>query len=127
LAIKLWMNSGFQFGILTARESPTVTRRAMELGIEHLAQGQEKKQPAAERMMAAMGCEPGQVCYIGDDLPDIPVMRQVALAVTPADAARDACDAAHWILRSSGGTGALRELIERLLRAKQRWEEHLRR
>ena len=127
LAIKLWMRSGFHFGVLTARESPVVLRRAHELGIEHLTQGQEQKLPAAQRMMAAMGCEPEQVCYIGDDLPDLPVMQKVGLAVTPADAARDACEAAHLILRSTGGDGALRELIERLLRAKQRWEEHLRR
>lgn len=126
LAIKLWMNSGFQFGILTARESPIVARRAAELGIQHVAQGKSKKKPAAEEMIAAMGCQPHQVCYIGDDLPDIPVMQHVALAVSPADAAVDARNAAHWILRSEGGDGALRELIERLLRAKQRWEEHLR-
>lgn len=126
LAIKLWINSGFSFGILTARNSPVVARRAEELGIEHVSQGREQKQPAAERMIAEIGCEPSQVCYIGDDLPDIPVMRQVGLAVAPADAAMEARKAAHWVLRSDGGTGALRELIERLLRAKQRWEEHLR-
>ena len=126
LAIKLWMNSGFQFGILTARDSTIVSRRATELGVRHVAQGQQKKLPAAEMMITSMGCTPEQVCYIGDDLPDIPVMKQVGLAVSPADAALDTRDAAHWILRSAGGDGALRELIERLLRAKQRWEEHLR-
>ena len=126
LAIKLWMKSGFQFGILTARESSIVSRRATELGIQHLAQGQQQKLPAAETMIASMGCHGSQVCYIGDDLPDIPVMRHVGLAVAPADAASDAQDAAHWILRSAGGDSAMRELIERLLRAKQRWEEHLR-
>jgi 3-deoxy-D-manno-octulosonate 8-phosphate phosphatase (KDO 8-P phosphatase) len=59
-------------------------------------------------------------------LNDLPVMKAVGLAVAPADAAADARDAAHWVLRSFGGTGAVRELIERLLRGKQRWEEHLR-
>ncbi|MFG0261462.1 MAG: HAD family hydrolase, partial [Novipirellula sp. JB048] len=69
-------------------------------------------------------CSPEQVCYIGDDLPDITVMKRVALAVAPADAATDARDAAHWVLRKQGGEGAVRELIERLLRAKGRWHEH---
>lgn len=126
VGIKAWMKSGFQFGILTARTSRIVQQRSSELGISHVQQGYEDKLPAAEAMMIAMGCEPGEVCYIGDDLPDIPVMRKVALAVAPADASTDARAAAHWILRSDGGDGALRELTERLLRGKQRWEEHLR-
>jgi 3-deoxy-D-manno-octulosonate 8-phosphate phosphatase (KDO 8-P phosphatase) len=126
LGIKLWINSGFQFGILTARQSSIVQRRADELGITHVQQGHKNKSPAADEMMRQFACQPSQVCYIGDDLPDIPVMSKVGLAVCPADAATDARNAAHWILRSNGGDGALRELIERLLRAKQRWEEHLR-
>ena len=126
VGIKAWMKSGFQFGILTARTSRIVEQRSSELGITHVQQGYEDKLPAAEAMMSAMGCEPAEVCYIGDDLPDIPVMRRVALAVAPADASTDARAAANWILRSDGGDGALRELTERLLRGKQRWEEHLR-
>jgi 3-deoxy-D-manno-octulosonate 8-phosphate phosphatase (KDO 8-P phosphatase) len=126
VAIKAWMKSGFDFGILTARSSEIVTYRAAELGIKHVQQGYEDKLPAAMSMMSVLGVKPEQVCYIGDDLPDIPVMRRVGLAVAPADAAFDAQEAAGWIMRSKGGEGALRELIERLLRSKHRWEEHLR-
>jgi YrbI family 3-deoxy-D-manno-octulosonate 8-phosphate phosphatase len=126
LGIKLWMNSGFHFGILTSRTSQIVQQRAAELGVQQVKQGFEIKRPAAEAIISELGCQPNEVCYVGDDLPDIPVMQMVGLAVTPADAASDARHAAHWILRSGGGEGALRELIERLLRAKQRWEEHLR-
>ena len=125
VAIKAWMKSGFGFGILTARTSDIVSHRAAELGIEHVQQGYEDKWPAAEAMMSELGCRPEQVCYIGDDLPDIAIMRRVALAVAPADAAFDAQEAAGWITRSNGGEGVLRELIERLLRSKHRWEEHL--
>jgi 3-deoxy-D-manno-octulosonate 8-phosphate phosphatase (KDO 8-P phosphatase) len=126
LGIKLWIRSGFHFGILTSRTSKAVLQRAAELGIPHVTQGCADKRPAAETMLRELGCAPGQVCYIGDDLPDISVMNYVGLAVVPADAAADACEAAHWILRSKGGEGAVRELIERLLHGKQRWEEHLR-
>ena len=126
VAIKAWMKSGFDFGILTARSSEIVTHRAAELGIKHVQQGYEDKLPAAMSMMSVLGVKPEQVCYIGDDLPDIPVIRRVGLAVAPADAAFDAQEAAGWIMRSKGGEGALRELIERLLRSKHRWEEHLR-
>ena len=126
LGIKLWMRSGFQFGILTSRTSKIVEQRAKELGVDQVRQGVDDKQPAAQTMISELGCDARAVCYVGDDLPDIPVMKMVRLAVAPADAASDARGAANWILRSSGGDGAIRELIERLLRAKQRWEEHLR-
>ena len=76
-------------------------------------------------MVRVMGYGRQQVCYIGDDLPDVGVMRWAGLAAAPADAAADARDAAHWVLKSGGGGGVLRELIERLLRAKGRWEEHV--
>jgi 3-deoxy-D-manno-octulosonate 8-phosphate phosphatase (KDO 8-P phosphatase) len=125
LGIKLWMRSGFQFGILTARNSNVVRIRADELGIKYVRQGFENKLPAALEMLEAMGCDLSSTCYIGDDLPDIAVMRRVALAVTPADGCTDAQHAAHWTLKHSGGDGAIRELTERLLRAKLRWEEHL--
>ena len=125
VAVKLWQKSGFQFGILTARTSKIVEHRAAELGITMVRQGYEQKAAAAAEMMSELGCRRDQVCYIGDDLPDIAVMNKVRLAAAPADATTDARAAAHWILRRGGGTGVLRELIERLLRAKGRWEEHL--
>src|SRR6056297_2710354 len=126
LAIKLWMNTGFQFGIITARTSPMVIKRADELGIEMVGQGHQDKWSAATEMMQSAGCSPEHVCYIGDDLPDLAVMWRVGLAVAPADAAQDVIEAADWVLQTPGGHGALRELIERLLRADERWEEHLR-
>ena len=125
LAIKLWMNSGFHFGILTSRTSNIVASRSKELGIEHVAQGKETKLGAANEMIDSFGCNPDQVCYIGDDLPDLPVMNRVGLAVAPGDATNDARDVANWVLRSGGGQGAMRELVERLLRAKNRWKEHV--
>lgn len=125
LAIKLWMKSGFQFGILTARTSQIVSHRASELNIEHVQQGYEQKGDEAKKMIAAMGCQLDQVCYIGDDLPDLPVMQMVGLAAAPADAATDVLSRANWVMNKRGGEGVLRELIERLLRSKNRWEEHL--
>ncbi len=124
VGIKLWQKSGFAFGIVTSRNSQVVRVRAAELGVTHVRQGFEEKLPAALELMKAAGVELHQVCYIGDDLPDLPVMRRVGLAVAPADAAADVRQAAHWVLRSAGGAGCVRELIERLLKAKSRWEEH---
>ncbi|TWT48177.1 3-deoxy-D-manno-octulosonate 8-phosphate phosphatase KdsC [Rubripirellula amarantea] len=126
LGIKLWMKSGFRFGILTARNSPVVQRRGEELGIDSIQQGFEQKLPAAMETWQSWGIAPAEVCYIGDDLPDLPVMRQVGLAVAPVDASLDVRNQAQWVLRSKGGEGAVRELVDRLLRAKNRWEEHVR-
>ena len=125
LGIKYWMRAGFTFGILTSRDSNMVQQRAKELGIAHVQQGAKAKWPIAEQMLVEMGCQLDQVCYIGDDLPDLPVMRRVALAAAPADAAKDVRDAAQWHLQTRGGDGVLRELIERLLRAKRKWEDLL--
>jgi 3-deoxy-D-manno-octulosonate 8-phosphate phosphatase (KDO 8-P phosphatase) len=74
-------------------------------------------------MMQAIGVEPHEVCYIGDDLPDMTVMANVGLAVTVADAAQEVKDLAHWVMNNPGGRGAVRELIERILQAKGRWED----
>src|SRR6056297_2061776 len=111
LGIKLWMRSGFAFGILTARRSRIVPHRAAELGIQAVEQGFEDKWPAAQMMIGELGYTPEQTCYIGDDLPDVAVMRRVALAVAPADASRDARRAANWTTQSIGGGGAVREVL----------------
>ncbi|MGV3485011.1 MAG: KdsC family phosphatase [Planctomycetaceae bacterium] len=126
LGIKLWQQSGFAFGIITSRTSQIVRVRAAELGIAHVRQGFDEKLPAALDVIRQCGFEPPQVCYIGDDLPDLPVMRSVGLAVTPADGCAEVRQAANWVLRTAGGAGCVRELIERLLKAKSRWEEHAR-
>jgi YrbI family 3-deoxy-D-manno-octulosonate 8-phosphate phosphatase len=67
--------------------------------------------------------QPHEVCYIGDDLPDLPVMYEVGLSVAVADAANEVRDVATWVMKSPGGCGAVRELIERLLKAKSLWED----
>jgi 3-deoxy-D-manno-octulosonate 8-phosphate phosphatase (KDO 8-P phosphatase) len=126
LGIKLWQKSGFSFGIVTSRNSQIVRMRSAELGITHVRQGFDEKLPAALDIMNQLGVKPAQVCYIGDDLPDLPVMRQVGLSVAPADGAEDVRKASHWVLERAGGEGCVRELVERLLKAKSRWEEHTR-
>ncbi len=123
LGIKLWMNAGFPFGIITARNSPMVQRRAEELGISHIVQGAGDKLARAESILDELGIGFESLCYIGDDLPDLPVMRRAGLAVAPADAAADVRSAADWRLQQRGGEGAVREMIERLLRAKNQWPE----
>ncbi len=124
LAVKIWQTSGMQFGIVSSRNSPAVTRRAADIGIAHVLQGIDPKLPAVIELLQAIGIAPDQVAYIGDDLPDLPVMRYVGLSAAPADACDDVLAEVTWVMRTGGGCGAIRELVERLMRATSKWEEH---
>lgn len=125
LAIKLWMRSGFEFGIITARESSVVSMRAKELGIKCVVQGCSNKLAAATELLDRWGYGWQDACYVGDDLPDLPVLQSVGLSVAPSDGAKDVTDSADWIVKAAGGEGVLRECVERILRAKGRWEQHV--
>ena len=127
LGIKLWQRAGFRFGVLTARSSHIVKLRAQELGIEIVRQGFENKLPVARDILKELGLKPEQACYIGDDLTDLPVMRHVGLGVAVADAAAEVRAAAAHVTQSPGGHGAVRELIELVLKAKSRWEDAIQR
>lgn len=127
LGIKLWQRGGYKFGLLTARSSHIVKLRAAELNIAIVRQGFEDKLPAALDVMRELGIASEQVCYIGDDLGDLPVIRAVGLGVAVADAAPEVRAAAHHTTTLAGGQGAVRELIETLLKSKQRWDELIRR
>lgn len=122
LAIKLWQRSGFGFGLLTARNSQIVKLRAAELGISVVRQGFSEKLPVAREIFAQLNIQPEQVCYIGDDLPDLPVLGAVGLPVAVADAAEEVQELATWVTKQPGGRGAVREVVVRLMKAKGCWE-----
>lgn len=121
--IKVWRRAGFHFGILTARTSHIVKIRAAELGIDVLRQGFEDKLPVARDVFAELKLAPGQVAYIGDDLPDLAVMRHVGLPIAVADAAEEVRARAAYVTKIPGGHGAVREAIEVVLKAKGLWED----
>ena len=89
-------------------------------------QGFDDKLPAAQEVFRQLQLEPRQVCYIGDDLSDIPVIRHVGLSVAVADAADERRNAADYVTVRRGGDGAVRELIETLLKARHRWDDLIR-
>ena len=127
LGIKLWQRAGFSFGLLTARTSHIVKVRAQELGIQLVRQGFENKLPAAQDILRELRLDADQACYIGDDLTDLPVIRHVGLGVAVADAVAEVRSAAGYITKSPGGRGAVRELIELVLKSKGRWEDVIQR
>jgi YrbI family 3-deoxy-D-manno-octulosonate 8-phosphate phosphatase len=123
LGIRLWQRAGYKFGLITGRSSNIVKIRAAELGIEIVRQTAEEKLPVAQEILAQLGLEPQQACYIGDDLPDVPLMRHVGLAVAVADACQETREAAHHVTELGGGLGAVRETIELILKAQRRWND----
>lgn len=123
LGVKLWQRAGFKFGILTARTSHIVKLRAAELGVEIVRQGFETKLPVAQELIRELGLAPEQACFIGDDLTDLPVIRHVGLGVAVADASAEVRAAAGYITHTPGGRGAVRELVELVLKAKSRWDD----
>jgi 3-deoxy-D-manno-octulosonate 8-phosphate phosphatase (KDO 8-P phosphatase) len=107
---------------ISGRESETVTQRAKELGIELVFQKIWNKLEVYEKILEATELTPEETAYIGDDLVDIPLLRRVGLAVAVADAVDEVKAAAHLITQRPGGQGAVREVIELILRAQGHWE-----
>ena len=127
LGIKLWMRAGFHFGIITARTSHIVKVRASELGVDLIRQGFEEKLTIAQEIIKDHQLSPEQVCFIGDDLTDIPVIKAVGLGVAVANAADEVKTAADLTTKLGGGQGAVRELVETVLKAKNRWDDVIQR
>lgn len=127
LGVKLWQNAGHQFGLITARTSHIVKMRAQELGVNIVRQGFENKLPVAQELIAELGVTPEQVCYVGDDLADLALIQYVGVGVAVADAVEEVRTEADWVTKREGGKGAIRELIETVLKAQKRWNDIVRR
>lgn len=125
LGISVWHHAGYQSGIISGRASKAVDRRAHELKMSYVRQYAKNKVAALEDILAEANMSAAECCFIGDDLADIPIMRRVGLAVAVADAAADAKAAAHHVTSLKGGAGAVREVIELILKAQNRWPELL--
>ena len=126
LGIKLWRRAGHPFGMITGRSSHIVRLRAAELHVEIVRQGVDDKQSMVRQVAQEQGATLEQICYIGDDLNDLAVVREVGLGVAVADASDDLRQAAHHVTQTPGGCGAVRELIELILKAQGRWDELVR-
>jgi 3-deoxy-D-manno-octulosonate 8-phosphate phosphatase (KDO 8-P phosphatase) len=114
---------GIRTGFITGRKSPAVQRRADELKVEFVYLGQAKKTAAFEEVLQKTGVTADEICYMGDDLPDIPLARRVGLAVCVADGAPELKALCHYVTKRQAGRGSAREVIELILKAQGRWEE----
>lgn len=116
--IKAVQHAGIAVAVITGRQSAIVEKRMTNLGVKHIIQGCEDKLTAFEKIRSELGVEPAECAYIGDDLVDLPVMQQVALAVAVEDAHPALLPLAHYRTRIRGGFGAVRELCDLLLQAQ---------
>jgi 3-deoxy-D-manno-octulosonate 8-phosphate phosphatase (KDO 8-P phosphatase) len=125
--VKYFQRVGGRVAILTGRASRVVEHRARELGIEHVVQGAKQKEPAFRDLCEQMQVAPANVAYMGDDLTDIPAMRLAGCAIAPANGVEEVRAMADWVTTRSGGHGAVREAVERLLRQADLWKRILER
>ena len=123
LGLALFHRAGLKSGIITGRSSRVVARRAQELGVEFVCQGNPDKTAAFEQLLQQAGVDENEVAFVGDDLPDIPIMNRAELAVAVADAVEETRSAAHYVTRAKGGRGAVREVIEIILKSQGRWHD----
>lgn len=127
LGIRLWHRAGGRTGIVTGRASRVVQLRAEELGIGIVRQGVDDKLETTAGILAECGVAWEQTAFVGDDLPDLAVMMRCGVGVAVANAAPEVVEAAAIVTRLPGGQGAVREVIEQLLKARGGWETIVRR
>lgn len=116
--IHMLLDNGIEVAVITGRESAIVTHRMGDLGVTHIYQGNRDKRPAFQQLLKNTGLQPGQIAYVGDDLPDLVVMRQVGFAIAVDNAhafVKQHCD---WVTSRRGGRGAIREVTDFILQAQ---------
>ncbi|MGL4554370.1 MAG: KdsC family phosphatase [Gemmataceae bacterium] len=121
--LKLWHLAGRRSAIVTGRSSPLVAVRADETGVRHVVQGCHDKAAALDALLAETGLTADEACFVGDDVIDVGAMRRVGLAVAVADGCVEARLAAQYVTRHAGGRGAVREVIELILRCQGHWRK----
>lgn len=124
-AIRMAQRLGFHVAILSGRNSQVVAHRAAELEVADVYQGHLKKTPAFEEILARRGLVDAEVCVLGDDVPDLPLLLRAGLGIAPADAHPEVLRRAHYVTNCRGGRGAVREAIELVLDAQDRIGEVL--
>jgi 3-deoxy-D-manno-octulosonate 8-phosphate phosphatase (KDO 8-P phosphatase) len=119
--IKMLQRAGVETGIITGRTSQVVEVRARELGVRIVRQGAHEKGRVLKEVLAELGVAPEESAYVGDDIVDLPVFREVGFSAAPRDAEPYVLDAVDFVSSRPGGMGAVREIIDYVLKAKDLW------
>jgi len=121
--LTLAQTAGLRTGCITGRESSALLRRAREMKMEFIYMKQPVKMPAYEEILEKAGVSDSVVAFIGDDLPDIPLLRRAGLAIAVGDAVPEVKDVAHYTTKTIAGHGAIREAVELILKSKGVWKD----
>ena len=125
--IKMWQRAELKVALISGRASPPTERRAEQLKIEYVYQDCHYKLPVLEQLVDQIGLLPENMAFIGDDLTDMPVMRYVGFSVAVANAVDEVKECADYVTTRPGGSGAVREVIEYILKNSGRWQELMKR
>ena len=121
-AIRAWMRSGRELAVITGRGELSLRHRMADLGVRHLITSSGPKGAVIESLLGRLGVSASETAAMGDDLPDLPLLRRVGYPMAVADASPEVLQAAAWTSRAPGGHGAVREAIEHLMRASGAWQ-----
>ncbi|MHC4461218.1 MAG: KdsC family phosphatase [Planctomycetota bacterium] len=121
--IRMWQRTGLKVALISGRASEPTQRRAEQLQIEYVFQDCHNKLPVLEKLLEQLGIAPERVAYIGDDLTDLPAIRYVGFGVAVADAVDEVKKYADYVTTRHGGSGAVREVIEYILKNTGRWQQ----
>jgi len=125
--IRMWQRAGLKVALISGRASEPTTLRAEQLQIEYVFQDCHHKLPVFEKLLDQLGLSPDKVAYIGDDVTDLPVIRCAGFGVTVANAVDEVKQYADYVTTRPGGSGAVREVIEYILKNSGRWQQLLNR
>ena len=121
-----WLEwKGIKTGVISGRLSPATEERARQVKMTYVYQGHIEKVPILEKILQDAKIDGSEAAYVGDDLTDVVIMRRVGLAIAPANAREEVKRAAHYVTQASGGEGAVREVVELLMKAQGTWAEIL--
>ncbi len=121
--MRMWQRAGLKIALLSGRTSEPTNHRAEQLNIEYVFQDCHDKLPVLKKLLEQLSLEPQQVAFIGDDVPDLPVLRYVGFAAAVANAVEEVKNCADYVTNLPGGRGAVREVIEYILKKSGKWQE----
>jgi 3-deoxy-D-manno-octulosonate 8-phosphate phosphatase (KDO 8-P phosphatase) len=121
-AVRWALSAGFKIGVITGGRSEGVKKRLTELGILEYYSGSNDKWPACQSFMQRTGLQAAELCYVGDDMPDIPVLTKVMLSACPADAVPEVIAICDYIAPVKGGDACVRDIIEKVMKVQDLWK-----
>ena len=127
MGLSMFSRAGLKSAILTAKKSKVVARRAKDMHVDKVYQNAMKKLEVFEKILTDFKVSPEEVCFIGDDVIDIPVLKKVGFAVCVPNAVPEVKNEVHYITKKEGGRGAVREVIDIILKTQGRWNEVMKR